>query len=314
MDSEYSKVRRVLSLYDRLSTGKIIYLKDELNATGMSDRSFKRDITELRNYLAERAVDGKGKKEVVYDRNRNCYYMTDEKDTLPDYQKIFAVAKILLGSKGLSQTEMNQVMEYLVSLCNDEDKRKEIKKFLADGKFNYQGPKHGKDLIGMIWHLAQAVEYQNRLKIRYRRLDGQQEVDRVLEPVGVIFSEYYFYLLAYIKGVREEKGQQINPTIYRIDRIQDMEVLEEHFKVSYSEKFEEQKFRDSVPLMFGGDTYRIKFWYSGPSLEAVLDRIPTAKVVKEETGRWLLSAEVIGKGAEMWLNSQGEMINIIDRK
>lgn len=314
MDSEYRKVRRVLSLYDRLSAGKIIYLKDELNATGMSDRSFKRDITELRNYLAERAVDGKGKKEVVYDRNRNCYYMTDEKDALPDYQKIFAVAKILLGSKGLSQTEMNQVIEYLLSLCNDEDKRKEVKKHLADGKFNYQGPNHGKDLIGMIWHLAQAVEYHNRLKIRYKRLEGQQEIDRVLEPVGVIFSEYYFYLLAYIKGVREEKGQQINPTIYRIDRIQDMEVLEEHFKVSYSEKFEEQKFRDSIPLMFGGDTYRIKFWYSGPSLEAVLDRIPTAKVVKEETGRWLLSAEVIGKGAEMWLNSQGEKINIIDRK
>ena len=84
--------------------------------------------------------------------------------------------------------------------------------------------------------------------------------------------------------------------------------------MSYSEKFEEQKFRDSIPLMFGGDTYRIKFWYSGPSLEAVLDRIPTAKVVKEEMGRWLLSAEVIGKGAEMWLNSQGEMITIIDRK
>ena len=145
-------------------------------------------------------------------------------------------------------------------------------------------------MIGMIWHLAQAVEYQNRLKIRYRRLDGQQEVDRVLEPVGVIFSEYYFYLLAYIKGVKEEKGHQINPTIYRIDRIQDMEVLGEHFNVSYSEKFEEQKFRDSIPLMFGGDTYRIKFWYSGPSLEAVLDRIPTAKVVKEEIGRWLLRA------------------------
>ena len=84
MDSEYSKVRRVLSLYDRLSTGRIIYLKDELNATGMSDRSFKRDIKELRNYLAEKVVDGKGKKEVVYDRDRNCYYMTDEKDTLPD--------------------------------------------------------------------------------------------------------------------------------------------------------------------------------------------------------------------------------------
>lgn len=67
MDSEYNKMRRVLSLYDRLSSGKIIYLKDEINTTGVSDRSFKRDITEIRNYLAEKSVDGEIRKEVVYD-------------------------------------------------------------------------------------------------------------------------------------------------------------------------------------------------------------------------------------------------------
>lgn len=100
MDSEYKKIGRVLSLYDRLSSGKIIYLKDEINATGVSDRSFKRDITELRNYLAEKAADGESRKEIIYDRNRNCYYMTEEKEALPDYQEIFAIAKILLGSKG----------------------------------------------------------------------------------------------------------------------------------------------------------------------------------------------------------------------
>lgn len=53
MDSEYSKVRRVLSLYDRLSTGQIIYLKDELNVTGMSDRSFKRELGNLVNGTQE---------------------------------------------------------------------------------------------------------------------------------------------------------------------------------------------------------------------------------------------------------------------
>lgn len=116
MDSEYKKIGRVLSLYDRLSSGKIIYLKDEINATGVSDRSFKRDITELRNYLAEKAADGESRKEIIYDRNRNCYYMTEEKEALPDYQEIFAIAKILLGSKGLSRVEMNQVVEYLLSL------------------------------------------------------------------------------------------------------------------------------------------------------------------------------------------------------
>ena len=99
----------------------------------------------------------------------------------------------------------------------------------------------------------------------------------------------------------------MNPTIYRIDRIQDVKVLDEHFNIPYSEKFEEQRFRDSDPLMFGGDMHRLKFWYSGPSLEAVLDKIPTTRVIKEEDGRWLLSAEVIGNGAEMWLRGQKEI-------
>ena len=240
--------------------------------------------------------------------------MTNGKDTLPDYQKIFAIAKILLGSKGLSRPEMDQMVEYLLGLCSDENMQKEVKKCLSHEKLNYQGPNHGKNLIHMLWNIAQAVEHQNRIEIQYRSLEGKQDKKYILEPAGMIFSEYYFYLFAYIKGIREEKGGQINPTIYRIDRIQDIKILDEHFNISYSEKFEEQKFRDSTPLMFGGELHRLKFWYSGPSLEAVLDRLPTAKVIKSESGRWLLSAEVIGKGAEMWLNSQGEMINIIDRK
>ena len=119
MDSEYKKIGRVLSLYDRLSSGKTIYLKDELNATGVSDRSFKRDITELRNYLAEKAAEGERRKEIVYDRNRNCYYMTEDKDTLTDYQEIFAMlqeqtgrlshlAEILLDMTGVQTVERSE--------------------------------------------------------------------------------------------------------------------------------------------------------------------------------------------------------------
>lgn len=311
MDSEHKKISRVLKLYDRLSSGKIIYLRNEINTTGISDRSFKRDITELRNYLAEKAADGEGRKEIIYDRNRNCYYMVEEKNALPDYQQIFAIEKILLGSKGLSQEEMNQVVEYLLSLCSDKDKRNEIKKCLANEAINYQGPNHGKDLISIVWNLAQAVKNQNRLEIQYIRLEGQKEVKRVIEPVGVMFSEYYFYLLAYIKGIKEEKGKKLNPTIYRIDRLQNVKVLAEHFNIPYSEKFEEQKFRNSTPLMLGGDIHRLKFWYSGPSLEAILDRIPTAKVIRQEDRRWLLSAEVSGNGAEIWLRGQGNNIEML---
>lgn len=55
--------------------------------------------------------------------------------------------------------------------------------------------------------------------------------------------------------------------------------------------------------MYGGKLRRIKFKYFGYSVEAVLDRLPTAKILAEEDGVYTISAEVFGKGIEMWLRS-----------
>ena len=48
------------------------------------------------------------------------------------------------------------------------------------------------------------------------------------------------------------------------------------------------------------------------SIEAVLDRLPTAVVESEKDGVYTVSAEVFGDGVEMWLKSQGDMVSIID--
>ena len=47
-------------------------------------------------------------------------------------------------------------------------------------------------------------------------------------------------------------------------------------------------------------------------IEAVLDRLPTAKVLSEEDGVYLVSAEVFGKGIDMWLRSQGERVEVVE--
>ena len=65
-----------------------------------------------------------------------------------------------------------------------------------------------------------------------------------------------------------------------------------------------------MQFMYGGKLERIKFRYTGPSLEAVLDRLPTAKILKEDAGGWDVEAEVFGKGIEMWLRGQGEHIKV----
>ena len=101
------------------------------------------------------------------------------------------------------------------------------------------------------------------------------------------------------------------PTIYRIDRIKSFIVLDEHFQVPYKDRFQEGEFRKRVQFMYGGKLERIRFKYTGPSIEAVLDRLPTSKIVEQDEEGWTLEAEVFGKGIEMWLRSQGNYIILI---
>lgn len=304
------KIKRMLSLYDRLTNGQVIYLQDEINNFGISKRSIQRDIADIRAYIADKVTEKEDNRKLIYDSVKKCYYMTEEEKKNLDNKEIFAIAKILLGSKGLSKSEMKQTLEFLLKHCRSKSDFKDVKQKIAGEMYNYQGPTHGRNLIENIWTLAQAIERQNYIEVYYKKLESHQAIKRILEPVGVMFSEYYFYLLAYIKGVKEEKGQHIGPTIYRVDRMMDICVMKEHYQTTYTERFDEQKYRDSTPLMFGGNIHRLKFWYGGPSLEAVFDRIPTARIVREEDGRYLLSAEVIGIGAEMWLRSQGDAVKM----
>ena len=66
--------------------------------------------------------------------------------------------------------------------------------------------------------------------------------------------------------------------------------------------------------MYGGKLQKTVFWYKGDAVEAVLDRLPTAQILKEEDGRYLISAETFGSGIEMWLRSQGDMVEMVSDK
>lgn len=110
-----------------------------------------------------------------------------------------------------------------------------------------------------------------------------------------------------------DNPDDIFPTIYRIDRIRSVKVTNEHFYVPYISRFEEGEFRKRVQFMYGGTLRYIRFKFTGPSIEAVLDRLPTA-VVKggdAKTG-YIVEAEVFGKGYEMWIRSQGDYISELE--
>ena len=65
--------------------------------------------------------------------------------------------------------------------------------------------------------------------------------------------------------------------------------------------------------MYPGKLKRVKFVYKGSSIEAVLDRLPTAQIIgKNDDGSMIVTAESYGDGIDMWLNSQGDWVKIVE--
>ena len=62
---------------------------------------------------------------------------------------------------------------------------------------------------------------------------------------------------------------------------------------------------------------KLQFRYTGKSIEAILDRLPTARVVEadgDEDGDkrgYVVEAEVYGNGILMWLLSQGSAVEVL---
>lgn len=66
-----------------------------------------------------------------------------------------------------------------------------------------------------MWEVEQAIEQNCSLEIEYCRLKGLVVEKRKVRPVKIMFSEGYFYMVAFIDG----KDENLFPTTYRIDRI-----------------------------------------------------------------------------------------------
>lgn len=306
MELSYEKTHRILSIYSRLRQGQIIDKNKSAVQYHVSPKSIQRDFDDLRAFLQQEEDN----MSLQYDAGMKGYYLTEPDDKLSN-SEILAVCKILLESRSLVKEEMLPLLDKLVTCCVPKENKKAVSALISNEKFHYIEPHHGKPYLNKLWDIGQAIQHQLVIRLSYERLQEPRSVERTLRPVGILFSEYYFYLTAFIQDNSLSAERSLFPTIYRIDRIQDFKITNEHFSVPYKDRFEEGEFRKRVQFMFGGKLRRIKFKYTGLSLEAVLDRLPTAEVVETLSDGWIVTAEVFGDGVDMWFRSQGERLTLV---
>ncbi|WP_066894684.1 helix-turn-helix transcriptional regulator [Clostridium nigeriense] len=290
---------RILELNDRFNKGEVIEKEYISRVFGVEKRTIQRDIKVLNNYYIK--VDGLSPRRIHYSRKKNGHELLNRKSNLIE-SDIFAVSKILLDSRAFSNEEINRIINALVQNYNDGSI---IKKLISNELFHYVSPSHNRNIVDFLWKISQSILEKNIVNVSYMRQDKVIKQHK-LKPLGLVFNEYYFYLLAEI--VRKDKYYQ---AVFRVDRFQEYIITEEKFKVDYKDRFEEGEYRKRIHFMYQGELMNIQFKFGGDSLEAVLDRIPTARVIGRDEDKYVINAEVYSKGIIMWLLSQREYIEVI---
>ena len=185
---EIEKSARLLYLYQDFVKGVGVQKKAAADHFGVNERSLQRDIEDLRCFFAEQTPPG----EIIYDARQKVYRLIERDNAHLNNSEVLAVCKILLESRSLRRDEMLPILDKLVSCCVPTEQRHAVAELLANEKHLYIEPHHGKHLLNGLWELGDTIQRHLVTEITYEKLKGGEAVQRVIEPVGLMFSEYYF--------------------------------------------------------------------------------------------------------------------------
>lgn len=309
MDESISKSERLLIIYSQLVNGAVLSKKALSDHFGVAPRSIQRDIESLRSFFSAQGLN----QNIVFDRAEGGYRLEAPGRSMLTDNELYAVCRILLASRSMPASEMFPLIDKLVKHCCSQISRQPMMQAIQREKSFYQPPHHERDVLPGLWELEQAVRSHHRMEILYDRVQPACLVKRLIEPVCILFSEYYFYLVAFLPEedwhllFSEEKA--MFPIVYEIGRIRSCRPMPEVFRPQLRNSKEELELRNRFQFMVSGELRRIRFRYSGPFLDRIMDRLPTAQILEQNEDGFLVSAEVFGCGVEQWLQAQTEFVH-----
>ncbi len=283
---------------------------NQVTAAGMaqnydvSEKTIRRDIDVIRAFLSENRTLV-GNVELPFDKQEQRYKL-NRLDGLSS-QELLIILKILVGSRALDKESLREAVDRLTKCANNTGQ--EIFRDFCKNELDYYcavRKEEGIDIPKLVWKLEKAIQKGKSISIVYEKLKGVC-VDRNLYPISVVFSNFYFYLLACRSDIEESAV-----IYYRVDRIKEVREGKERIPVTLEKRHQLDDARLYNQKMFMGERTRIRFCYTGPSLQAVLDRFPTAEVVCQDEAEAEVSAMVeYSRGTIMELLQQGSWVKVL---
>lgn len=241
---------RQLYIFQSLLTGHIAIKADLASRFNVTPRVIQRDFSQLRDFLTAENLDY----QLTYSRHLKGYQLQGTQAAVTK-QSILLLIKVLLASRSLTTDEMHQTITNLLSLTTTEDQR-EIQPIIKNESFYYQPLHHQQPLLDRLWQFSQFITQKQPVTIIYQK-QHREIVTRTILPEAVIFSEYYFYVVAY-------NAKYKSNLFYRLDRIRHYQTSSQAITRTRAERFEDGELRQLIHYMTPGKeiTLRFKFWAS----------------------------------------------------
>lgn len=299
---ENTKQERLLEIFFRALRGEGLSVQKLAYEYGVSTKSISRNINDLKAFLSNHR-DLVGKTELQYSSQDRCYRLY--LDEFLTNQELFALVEVMIGARAFSKMELLTLTDKLKRFTTAGDRPK-LNELVRRELYHYPEVKHDCESVQeTLWQLINCIANKREISISYYRMDRVYKTYR-LRPASVMFTDYYFYLIAFKADEDPDK-----PVYFRVDRIK---YITEHRKPSAPgpvPDFDEGLLRRRSLFMWPGKLRTIWFEFTGPSVQAVLDKLPTAKIIEHSGGKYLIEAEVYGDGIKMWLLSQGSWVQVV---
>ena len=300
---ENTKQYRVLEIFFRALRGEDISVRRLADEYNVSTKSVSRSIADLKAFLADNR-ELAGNTELEYSHKNKCYrlYM----DEFLSSKELFALVEVMIGARAFSKDELLILVNKLKRFTTGEDKPK-LAELIRKELYHYPEVKHDCESVqDRLWQIINCITEKKEISIEYYRMDRKWVTHR-LRPASVMFTDYYFYLIAFVT-----EGNADKPYYFRLDRIKSLTEHRKKFSTEDIPEFDEGLLRKRSLFMWPGKLRTIRFEFSGPSVQAVLDKLPTAKIIERlGNGKYLIEAETYGDGIKMWLLSQGAWVKVI---
>lgn len=293
---------RVLELFFRGLRGEDISVKNLAAEYEVSTKSISRDINDLKTFLADHR-ELVGNTELHYSHNEKCYrlYM----DEFLTNKEMFSLIEVLIGARAFSKMELLTLVEKMKRFTTPDDRPK-LNELICKELYYYPEVKHDCESVqSVLWQLINCIVAKREISIEYYRADRKWVTHR-LRPASVMFNDFYFYLIAF-----NTEGTPDKPLYFRVDRIKYITEHRKKFTKLEAPDFDEGLLRQRSLFMWPGKLRTIRFEFTGSAIQAVLDKLPTAKVIERNGRTYTIEADVYGDGIKMWLLSQGRRIKVI---